>query len=98
MRTSSVEAVVLLMSVLALLSLAPMAEAQVATPDYVLLDTERTSTMQQELQVAANGFHLVGQSHYKNPSSIVAAIVLDLPEMVAILERPIQGGLLRSSN
>ena len=53
MRTNSVEALVLLVSVLALLSLAPMAEAQVATPNYVILDTERSSTMQRELQKAA---------------------------------------------
>ena len=50
MRTSSVEAVVVLVSVVALLSLAPMAEAQVAAPDYVFLDTEQTSTLQRELQ------------------------------------------------
>ena len=192
MRTRSDEAVVLLISVLALLSLAPMAEAQVATPDYVVLDTERTSTMQEELQTVAdngyrlvpgqgswgptailervldpepieylllatsktgtlqdeideaategyrlasvlgkgdeavvvmrrapgladptheyvvlgtkragtmeeellaaatNGFRLVGQSHYNSPSSEAVAILFDLPEMVAILERPLQ--------
>ena len=56
MRTSAVEAVVLL----ALLSLAPMAEAQVAAPDYVFLDTEQTSTLQRELQEAAdNEYRLV---------------------------------------
>ena len=54
MRTSAVEAVVLL----ALLSLAPMAEAQVAAPDYVFLDTERTSTLQRELQEAADNEYL----------------------------------------
>ncbi len=192
MRTNSVEALVFFISVLALLSLAPTAEAQVAPPDYVVLDTERTSTMQQELQeaadngyrlvpgqgswgptailekagdpepieyfllatsktgtlqneideaatqgyrlasvlgkgdeavvvmrrapgqvdptheyvvlgakragtmeeellaAAANGFRLVGQSHYKSPSSEIVAILFDLPEMVAILERPLR--------
>ena len=192
MRTNSEEAVVLLISVLALLSLAPIAEAQVGPPDYVVLDTERTSTMQQELQEAAdngyrlvpgqgswgptailekvvdpepieyfllatsktgtlqdeigkaatqgyrlasvlgkgdeavvvmrrapgqveptheyvvlgtkragtmeeellaqaaNGFRLLGQSRYNSPSSEAVAILFDLPEMVAILERPLQ--------
>ena len=192
MRTNSVETRVLLMSVLALMSLAPIAEAQVATTDYVVLDTERTSTMQQELQAAAdngyrlvpgqgswgpmailekavdpepieyvllatsktgtlqneiddaatqgyrlssvlgkgdeavvvmhrapgqveptheyvvlgtkragtmeeellahaaNGFRLVGQSHYNSPSSEIVGLLFDLPEMVAILERPLQ--------
>ena len=150
MRTGSVEAVVLL----ALLSLAPMAEAQVAAPDYVFLDTEQTSTLQYEiaeaatqgyrlasvigtngeaivvmqrapgqadptheyvvlgtkrvgtmeeefLAAAANGFQLVGQSHYINLSSTVLSIVAAvatlgaasgpyLPEMFAVLERPVQ--------
>lgn len=192
MRTNAVEALVLLISVLAPLSFAPMAEAQGATPDYVVLDTEKTNTMQQELQEAADngyrlvpgqgswgptaileravdpepieyyllatsktgtlqnemddaatqgyrlasvlgkgdeavvvmqrapgqadptheyvvlgtkragtmekelltaatkGFRLVGQSHYKSPSSEIVAILFDLPEMVAILERPLQ--------
>ena len=77
MRTSSVEAVVLLISVLALLSLAPMAEAQVATPDYVLLDTERTSTLQQELQAAAdNGYRLVpGQGSWGRPMAILEKVL-----------------------
>ncbi len=192
MRTNSVEALVLLLSILAFMSLAPMAEAQVAAPDYLVLDTERTGTMQQELQeaanngyrlvpgqgswgptailekagdpepieyfllatsktgtlqneideaatqgyrlasvlgkgdeavvvmqrasgqadptheyvvlgtkragtmeeellaAAANGFRLVGQSHYNRPSSEIVAILFDLPEMVAILERPLR--------
>ena len=58
MRTSSVEAVVVLVSVVALLSLAPMAEAQVAAPDYVFLDTEQTSTLQRELQEAADNEYM----------------------------------------
>ena len=37
MHTDSVEALVLSISVLALVSLAPMAEAQVAAPDYLAL-------------------------------------------------------------
>ena len=192
MHTNSVHTLVLPISVLALMSLAPLAEAQVATPDYLLLDTERTSTMQQELQDAAdhgyrlvpgqgswgptailekvldpepieyfllatsktgtlqdeidnaatqgyrlasvlgkgdeavvvmrrapgqadptheyvvlgtkragsmeeellahaaNGFRLVGQSHYNSPSSAIVGLLFDLPEMVAILERPLQ--------
>ena len=166
MRTSSVEAVVLLVSVLTLLSLAPMAEAQVAAPqilekvfdpepieylllataqtatlqdeiaeaatqgyrltsvigtdgeaivvmqrapgqadpthEYVVLGTKRVGTMEEEfLAAAANGFQLVGQSHYNNFSSTVLSIVATvatlgaaggsyLPEMFAILERPIQ--------
>ena len=192
MRTNSVNSLVVSLSVLALMSLALTAEAQVATPDYLVLDTERTGTMQQELQEAAdngyrlvpgqgswgptaileravdpesveylllatsktgtlqaeiddaaiqgyrlasvlgkgdeavvvmqrapgqvnpthdyvvlgtkragtmaeelraeaaNGFRLVGQSHYNSPSSEIVAILFELPEMVAILERPRQ--------
>ncbi len=192
MYTNSVKALVLSVSVFALMSLAPRAEAQMAAPDYLVLDTERTGTMQRELQEAAdngyrlvpgqgswgpmaileravdpepveyfllatsktgtlqdeiddaasqgyrlasvlgkgdealvvmwrapgqadptheyvvlgtkradtmaeelranaaNGFRLVGQSHYNSPSSEVVSILFDLPEMVAILERPLQ--------
>lgn len=189
MRTNSVGALALLISGFALMSLAPMAEAQVATPDYLVLDTERTGTMQEELQKAADngyrlvpgqdswgptailekavdpepieyfllatsktgtlqneideaanrlasilgkgdeavvvmwrapsqadptheyivlgakragtmeeellakaasGFRLVGQSHYNNPSSEIVSFLFDLPEMVAVLERPLE--------
>ena len=67
MRTSSVAAV------LALLSIAPMAEAQVAAPDYVFLDTEKTSTLQRELQAAAdNGYRLVsGYGSWGRPTVIL---------------------------
>ena len=72
MRTNSVEALVFFISVLALLSLAPMAEAQVGPPDYVVLDTERTSTMQQELQEAAdNGYRLVPGQGSWGPTAIL---------------------------
>ena len=71
MRTSSVEAVVLLVSVLTLLSLAPMAEAQVAAPDYVFLDTEQTSTLQRELQEAADNEHLMTTSTASFPARAV---------------------------
>ena len=30
------------------------------------------------------------ESHYKSPSSEIVAILFDLPEMVAILERPLR--------
>ena len=72
MRTNSVEALVLLVSVLAFMSLAPMAEAQVAAPNYLVLDTERTGTMQQELQEAANnGYRLVPGQGSWGPTAIL---------------------------
>ena len=76
MRTSSVEAVVVLVSVVALLSLAPMAEAQVAAPDYVFLDTEQTSTLQRELQEAAdNQYRLVpGQGSWGRQTVILEKV------------------------
>ena len=71
------------------------------THEYVVLGAKRLGTMEEELlAAAANGFKLVGQSHYSSPSStalgiIAAAVTLGaagpyLPEMFAILERPIQ--------
>ena len=76
MRTDSVEARVLSLSVLALVSLAPTAEAQVAAPDYVVLDTERTGTMQQELQEAAdNGYRLVPGQGSWGPTAILEKAV-----------------------
>ena len=61
------------------------------THEYVVLGTKRAGTMEEELLAeAANGFRLVGQSHYNNPSSEIVAILFDFPEMVAILERPLQ--------
>ena len=61
------------------------------THEYVVLGTKRADTMAEELRAkAANGFRLVGQSHYNSPSSEVVSILFDLPEMVAILERPLQ--------
>ena len=70
MRTSSVAVV------LALLSLAPMAEAQVAAPDYVFLDTDRTSTLQRELQEAAdNEYRLVpGQGGWARQTVILEKV------------------------
>ena len=77
MRTSAVEAVVLL----ALLSLAPMAEAQVAAPDYVFLDTEQTSTLQRELQEAAdNEYRLVpGQGSWGRQTVILEKVFYPEP-------------------
>ena len=77
MRTSSVVAVVLL----ALLSLAPRAEAQVAAPDYVFLDTERTSTLQRELQEAAdNEYRLVpGQGSWGRQTVILEKVLAPEP-------------------
>ena len=71
MRTSSVAAV------LALLSLAPMAAAQVTAPDYVFLDTEKTSTLQRELQAAAdNGYRLVsGYGSWGRPTVILEKVL-----------------------
>ena len=74
------------------------------THEYVVLGTKRLDTMQEEfLAAAANGFKLVGQSHYSSPSAtavrILAAAVtmgaaagVDVAqEMLAVLERRIQG-------
>ena len=71
MRTSSVAAA------LALLLLAPMAEAQVPAPDYVFLDTEKTSTLQLELQAAAdNGYRLVSsQGSWGRPTVILEKVL-----------------------
>ena len=65
--------------------LAPMAEAQVATPDYLFLDTAQTSTLQRELQEAAdNGYRLVpGQGSWGRPTVILEK-VLD-PEPIEYL-------------
>ena len=72
MHTNSFGTRVLPLSVLALMSLAPLAEAQVTMPDYVLLDTERTSTMQRELQDAAdNGYRLVPGQGSWGPTAIL---------------------------
>ena len=72
MHTSSVAAV------LALLSLAPMAAAQVAAPDYVFLDTEKTSTLQRELQEAAdNGYRLVSSSGSWGRPTVILEKVLE---------------------
>ena len=73
MRTSSVAAVVLL----ALLSLVPMAAAQVTAPHYVFLDTEKTSTLQRELQEAAdNGYRLVsGYGSWGRPTVILERVL-----------------------
>ena len=78
MRTSSVTAVVLL----ALLSLTPTAAAQVAAPDYVFpdyvfLDTKQTSTLQRELQEAAdNGYRLVsGYGSWGRPTVILEKVL-----------------------
>ena len=61
------------------------------THEYVVLGTKRAGTMEEELLAqAANGFRLVGQSRYNSPASEIVAILFDLPEMVAILERPLQ--------
>ena len=57
-----------------------------------MLGTKRAGTMEEELLAhAANGFRLVGQSHYNSPSSEIVGLLFDLPEMVAILERPSPG-------
>ena len=73
------------------------------TYEYVVLGTKRLDTMEEEfLAAAANGFKLVGQSHYNNPSAtaavrlLTAAVTLGAAgvdvaqEMLAVLERPIQ--------
>ena len=53
--------------------LAAMAEAQVATPDYLFLDTQQTGTLQRELQEAAdNGYRLVsGYGSWGRPTVIL---------------------------
>ena len=76
------------------------------THEYVVLGTKRLGTMEEEfLAAAANGFKLVGQTHYNSPSSIAlsaittvvslgAASGVDVArEMLAVLERPIQDQL-----
>ena len=81
MRTSSVAAVVLF----ALLSVAPLAEAQVAAPDYVFLDTDQTSTLQRELQEAAdNGYRLVSSYGSWGRPAVILEKVLD-PEPIEYL-------------
>ena len=72
------------------------------THEYVVLGTKRVDTMEEEfLAAAANGFKLVGQSHYNNPSAIAVRILTSAvtlgaagvdvaQEMLAVLERPIQ--------
>ena len=85
MRTGSVEDVVSMVSVLVLLSLAPMAEAQVAAPDYVFLDTEQTSTLQRELQEAANNEYRLVPGHGSwGRQTVILEKVLD-PEPVEYL-------------
>ena len=75
MRTSFVAAG------LALLALAPMAAAQVAAPDYVFLDTEKTSTLQRELQAAADsGYRLVsGYGSWGRPTVILEKVLEPAP-------------------
>lgn len=79
MRTSC------LATILALLSLSLLAEAQVPAPDYIFLDTEKTSTLQRELQEAAdNGYRLVsGYGSWGRPTVILEK-VLD-PEPIEYL-------------
>ena len=70
------------------------------THEYVVLGTKRLDTMEEEFRAAAaNGFKLVGQSHYNNPSATAvriltvtlgAAVVDVVQEMLAVLERPLQ--------
>ena len=78
MRTGSVEDVVLMVSVLVLLSLAPMAEAQVAAPDYVFLDTAQTSTLQRELQEAADNEYRAVSTSLRQP---VSAFTVSTPRL-----------------
>ena len=71
------------------------------THEYVVLGAKRIKTMEEEfLAAAANGFRLVGQSHYNSPASTALRIVASavtfgaaggdvIREMLAILERPI---------
>ena len=73
------------------------------THEYVVLGTKRLGTMEEEfLAAAANGFKLVGQTHYRSPSSIAlgaitSAVTLGaasgadlIREMLAVLERSVQ--------
>ena len=73
------------------------------THEYVVLGTKRLGTMEEEfLAAAANGFKLVGQTHYNSPSSIALRVITSavtlgatsgadvIREMLAVLERPIQ--------
>jgi len=73
------------------------------THEYVVLGTKRLGTMEEEfLEAAANGFKLVGQTHYSSPSSITlgaiaSAVTLGaapgahlIREMLAVLERSVQ--------
>ena len=67
-----------------------------------MLGTKRLDTMEEEFRAAAaNGFKLVGQSHYNNPSAIAVRILTSavtlgaagvdvIQEMLAVLERPLQ--------
>ncbi len=70
---------------LALLSLALLAEVQGAAPDYVFLDTEKTSTLQRELQEAAdNGYRLVSAHGSWGRPTVILEKVLD-PEPIEYL-------------
>ena len=73
------------------------------THEYVVLGTKRLGTMEEEfLAAAANGFRLVGQTHYNSPSSIALGVITSvvtlgaasgvdvIREMLAVLERPVQ--------
>ena len=73
------------------------------THEYVVLGTKRLGTMEEEfLAAAANGFKLVGQTHYNSPSSIALGVITTvvtlgaasgvdvIREMLAVLERPVQ--------
>ena len=73
------------------------------THEYVVLGTKRLGTMEEEfLAAAANGFKLVGQTHYNSPSSIALRVITTavtlgaasgadvIREMLAVLERPVQ--------
>lgn len=60
MRSALATFVTLGVSIVAVTLLPTMVSAQVATPEYLVLDTAKTSTMQQELQQAADrGYRLV---------------------------------------
>ena len=71
------------------------------THEYVVLGAKRVDTMEEEfLAAAANGFKLVGQSHYNSPSSTALRILVSaftfgaaggdvIREMLAVLERPL---------
>ena len=72
------------------------------THEYVVLGAKRLGTMEEEFRAAAaNGFKLVGQSHYNNPSATALRILTSaftfgaaggdvVREMLAVLERPLQ--------